>query len=199
MTGFSPGDRVIGGTVLPYGAFGEYAVMDAAADARLLVVGLPEDWQAQGIGDTRRAVASRAVPPVLAVRRGVRAVRPRVLAWGRLVPQLLERVAGDDGDDARRLGPGQLDLREEPLDAHLGDRAVQSVPRAHVLRACVAAQPLDLVEGDESPVRAVALGVDPPLAVPAAQRVDADPQLPGRLGCGVCLLRHARGIHIGIA
>ncbi len=28
--GFSPGDRVIGGTVLPHGAFAEYAVMDAA-------------------------------------------------------------------------------------------------------------------------------------------------------------------------
>ena len=36
---FAPGDRVIGGTVLPYGAFAEYAVMDAAvtvpAPARL--------------------------------------------------------------------------------------------------------------------------------------------------------------------
>ena len=30
VTGFSAGDRVIGGTVLPYGAFAEYAVMDAA-------------------------------------------------------------------------------------------------------------------------------------------------------------------------
>jgi len=30
VTGFSPGDRVIGGTVLPHGAFAEYALMDAA-------------------------------------------------------------------------------------------------------------------------------------------------------------------------
>ena len=30
VTGFSPGDRVIGGTVLPAGAFAEYALMDAA-------------------------------------------------------------------------------------------------------------------------------------------------------------------------
>jgi NADPH:quinone reductase len=30
VTGFAPGDRVIGGTVLPDGAFAEYAVMDAA-------------------------------------------------------------------------------------------------------------------------------------------------------------------------
>ena len=30
VTGFSPGDRVIGGTVLPFGAFAEYALMDAA-------------------------------------------------------------------------------------------------------------------------------------------------------------------------
>jgi NADPH:quinone reductase len=31
VTGFAPGDRVIGGTVLPHGAFAEYALMDAAA------------------------------------------------------------------------------------------------------------------------------------------------------------------------
>jgi NADPH:quinone reductase len=31
VTGFAAGDRVIGGTVLPYGAFAEFAVMDAAA------------------------------------------------------------------------------------------------------------------------------------------------------------------------
>ncbi len=31
VTGFAAGDRVIGGTVLPHGAFAEYAVMDAAA------------------------------------------------------------------------------------------------------------------------------------------------------------------------
>ena len=30
VTRFAPGDRVIGGTVLPYGAFAEYAVMDPA-------------------------------------------------------------------------------------------------------------------------------------------------------------------------
>jgi NADPH:quinone reductase len=30
VTGFSPGDRVIGGSVLPSGAFAEYALMDAA-------------------------------------------------------------------------------------------------------------------------------------------------------------------------
>jgi NADPH2:quinone reductase len=30
VTGFAPGDRVIGGVVLPHGAFAEYAVMDAA-------------------------------------------------------------------------------------------------------------------------------------------------------------------------
>ena len=30
VTGFAPGDRVIGSTVLPYGAFAEYALMDAS-------------------------------------------------------------------------------------------------------------------------------------------------------------------------
>jgi len=33
VTGFSPGDRVIGGAALPHGAFAEYALMEAAAAA----------------------------------------------------------------------------------------------------------------------------------------------------------------------
>src|SRR4051812_48828003 len=62
-----------------------------------------------------------------------------------------------------------------------------------------AAQPLDLLQRYEPPVRAVALRADPSLAIPAAQRVDADPELPCGLGRGVRLLRHVPSIHIGIA
>ena len=51
---------------------GDEAVVDAAAAASLLVVGLPTTWRQAGIGQTRLAVASRAQPPTLLVRAGLR-------------------------------------------------------------------------------------------------------------------------------
>jgi len=50
---------------------GEDGVLDAAGDARLLVVGLSERWRSEGLGSVRSAVASRAGVPTLFVRRGV--------------------------------------------------------------------------------------------------------------------------------
>jgi len=55
VTGFTEGDRVIGGGVLPYGGFGEYALMDAAttfpapdalddAEAASLYIGYQTGW-----------------------------------------------------------------------------------------------------------------------------------------------------------
>jgi DNA-binding SARP family transcriptional activator len=52
---------------------GEQGVVDAAAEARLLVVGLSERWPTEGIGPVRAAVAAAAAAPTLFVRRGVRA------------------------------------------------------------------------------------------------------------------------------
>jgi DNA-binding SARP family transcriptional activator len=52
---------------------GKQGVVDAAADARLLVVGLSERWPSEGIGPVRAAVAAAAAAPTLFVRRGVRA------------------------------------------------------------------------------------------------------------------------------
>jgi DNA-binding SARP family transcriptional activator len=51
---------------------GEQGVLDAARDARLLVIGLSERWQTEGIGRVRLAVAAGAGAPTLFVRRGVR-------------------------------------------------------------------------------------------------------------------------------
>ena len=51
---------------------GEAGVLDAARDARLLVIGLSERWQTEGIGRVRLAVAAGAGAPTLFVRRGVR-------------------------------------------------------------------------------------------------------------------------------
>jgi len=51
---------------------GEQGVLNASADAQLLVIGLSERWRSDGIGPVRRAVASRAGVPTLFVRRGLR-------------------------------------------------------------------------------------------------------------------------------
>jgi DNA-binding SARP family transcriptional activator len=49
---------------------GEEGVIEAAADARLLVVGLSERWREEGIGTVRAAIATAAAAPVLFVRAG---------------------------------------------------------------------------------------------------------------------------------
>jgi DNA-binding SARP family transcriptional activator len=48
------------------------AVVDAAADAALVVVGLTERWRRTGLGRVRTALATRADAPTLLVRRGTR-------------------------------------------------------------------------------------------------------------------------------
>jgi DNA-binding SARP family transcriptional activator len=50
----------------------EVDVLAAAAEAAILVVGLPERWRREGIGPLRTAIARRARPPVVLVRRGLR-------------------------------------------------------------------------------------------------------------------------------
>jgi hypothetical protein len=47
-------------------------VLEAAADGRLLVVGLSSRWRAEGIGASRVALAAAAEMPTLFVRRGPR-------------------------------------------------------------------------------------------------------------------------------
>jgi DNA-binding SARP family transcriptional activator len=51
---------------------GEQGVLEAARDARLLVIGLSDRWRTEGIGRVRLAVATGAGVPTLFVRRGVR-------------------------------------------------------------------------------------------------------------------------------
>jgi DNA-binding SARP family transcriptional activator len=48
------------------------AVLAAAADAAIVVAGLPERWAHDGLGRVRTVLAERARPPVLLVRRGLR-------------------------------------------------------------------------------------------------------------------------------
>ena len=51
---------------------GDAGVLGAAARGSLLVIGLSDRWQADGLGATRHAVARDAEVPVLIVRRGLR-------------------------------------------------------------------------------------------------------------------------------
>jgi DNA-binding SARP family transcriptional activator len=51
---------------------GEAGVLEAARDARLLVIGLSDRWRSEGIGSVRVAVAAGADVPTLFVRRGLR-------------------------------------------------------------------------------------------------------------------------------
>ena len=48
------------------------AVLAAAAEAAIVVAGLPERWARDGLGRVRTVLAERARPPVLFVRRGLR-------------------------------------------------------------------------------------------------------------------------------
>jgi hypothetical protein len=47
-------------------------VLEAARDARLIVMGLSDRWRTEGIGRTRLDVAEQAAAPTLFVRRGLR-------------------------------------------------------------------------------------------------------------------------------
>jgi DNA-binding SARP family transcriptional activator len=51
---------------------GDAALVEASAEARLLVVGLSDRWRQEGLGSTRLAVARHAHAPTLLVRRGLR-------------------------------------------------------------------------------------------------------------------------------
>jgi hypothetical protein len=51
---------------------GAAAVVAAAVNAGLVVVGLTERWQAEGLGEVRGALAMEARPPVVLVKRGLR-------------------------------------------------------------------------------------------------------------------------------
>jgi DNA-binding SARP family transcriptional activator len=50
----------------------DQAVLEAVAEAGIVVVGLPERWQDDGLGHVRGVLAERARPPVLLVRSGLR-------------------------------------------------------------------------------------------------------------------------------
>src|SRR4029453_7831884 len=102
-------------------------------------------------------------------------------------------VAGAGSPDRpqpRRLVHDQLDLRDEALDLHVGHRAPEPVASAQMPTVRIAPQAVDLAGRDDAAIAAVAGGLDPSRAIPAPQRVEADPQRLGRLARGGELLRH---------
>ena len=70
--------RALGVTVVPeLVPPGEQGIVDACADAGMLVVGLSTRWHEEGLGRARLGLAARAASPVLFVRRGARPARWR--------------------------------------------------------------------------------------------------------------------------
>ena len=51
---------------------GEEGMLEASRDAGLLVVGLSDRWQQEGLGAARLRLAREATPPTVLVRRGLR-------------------------------------------------------------------------------------------------------------------------------
>ena len=81
-------------------------------------------------------------------------------------------------------------LRQEAVELDRADDPAEAVARRERLVTDPAAEPLDLGGGDDAAVGGVALDPDLAVAIPAPQRVDADPERSGGLGGGECLPRH---------
>ncbi len=90
--------------------------------------------------------------------------------------ELLDRLPGHDRDDPRRLRDVDLDSREQPVHLDRADDPPEPVARRQALRAIAGTETLDLGDRDDTPVGGVALDPDLPLPIPAAERVEADPE-----------------------
>ena len=93
-------------------------------------------------------------------------------------------------DDAGRLGDVDVDLGEQAVDLDLADDAAKAVAGAERSVAVGSADPLDLGRRDDTAVALVAARLDPAVAIPAPDRVDADTERTGGLADRVLLLRH---------
>jgi hypothetical protein len=82
---------------------GREGIVEAAAGAGLLVVGLSERWRDEGLGPTRSEIAKAAPAPVLFVRRGS---RPGALAPREDVTRFGWSVAGMSPGDGG-FAPGE--------------------------------------------------------------------------------------------
>src|SRR5207249_10736609 len=104
-----------------------------------------------------------------------------------LQAERIYRFPGHDRYDPRRLGYLDLDLGEESLDLDGLHDAAEAVASAQPVRLATA-QSVDLGSRDEAPVRTVALGSNPAVAIPAPERVERDSERPCSLTRRVELL-----------
>jgi DNA-binding SARP family transcriptional activator len=74
---------------------GEEGVVQAAQDARLLVVGLSDRWRTEGIGPARLSVAAAVYAPTIFVRRGL---RPSSIAPHETFTRFTWTLAGEAGE-----------------------------------------------------------------------------------------------------
>jgi Kef-type K+ transport system membrane component KefB/nucleotide-binding universal stress UspA family protein len=90
---------------------GRQGVIEAAAEAGLLVIGLSSRWREEGLGPTRSAIARSAPAPTLFVRRGI---RPGALApaddftrftWSAVGTAPGTRPSSASGDPGRTYPP----------------------------------------------------------------------------------------------
>src|SRR5262245_15582592 len=89
-------------------------------------------------------------------------------------PEFLGGLAGEQGDNPRRLHNVDLDLGEKPVQGHRAHDAGEPVARTDAVEARLAAQALDLGGRDYPVIRSVALDPDLAGSIPPAQRVEAD-------------------------
>jgi nucleotide-binding universal stress UspA family protein len=97
-------------------AGGRKAIVEAAADASLLVIGLSDRWRREGLGPTRSEIAKAAPAPVLFVRRGT---RPGLFAPRESVTQFKWSMAGTPSEiagDLEALRGGSV-LTDKPSES----------------------------------------------------------------------------------
>src|SRR6266851_7959461 len=99
-------------------------------------------------------------------------------------PETLRRLARNHRHEPTALRHVKLNLGEQAFDLHFPDNAFEPVPRAE-RPVILAAHPLDLPGRDDAAVCGITLDADPPLPVPAPERVETDPKSSSGLPCGV--------------
>jgi hypothetical protein len=92
---------------------GDRGVLQAAAGARVLVIGLSDRWRAEGIGPIRATIATTADAPVLFVRRGL---RPAGLAPGQTFTRFTWTRGSRQAEPSSRRAASRSRPRVEPDD-----------------------------------------------------------------------------------
>src|SRR5262249_15610061 len=107
--------------------------------------------------------------------------------------ELLDSIAGDDGDEPDGVGDDHLHLGHEALDLDVGDDGVEPVASAEMGRSGIPARALSLARRDAPAVALVAGAFAPSLPVPTPKSVDADAESLRGFTDAVVLAGHGSG------